>query len=101
MKLRVLVGEATDTQNRGNWPAAKLLKLLGSKAGDFSRYSPALENVGHSESNLLPMMPVALPSFLLHTAQMLGFRGRSYPTENCLEFVGGRGKGAENKPSPF
>ena len=77
------------------------LKLLGPKAGDFSRYSPALENVGRSESNLLPMNAIAIPSFLLHTAQMLGFKARSNRAENCSVLEGGRGKGAENKPSPF
>jgi hypothetical protein len=71
--LQVLVGEPTDTQTRDNWPAVKLLKSLGSKAGDFLSYSPALENGGHSESNLLSMGAAALPSFRRNTVQMLGF----------------------------
>ena len=79
-----MVGEPTDTQTSDNCPAAKPLKLLGSKAGDFLSYSPALENVGHSESILLPMVPVVLPSFLLHTAQMLGFRGHCDPADNSV-----------------
>ena len=71
--VAVLVGEPTDTQTRDNWPAAKLLKSLGSKAGDFLSYSPALENVGHSESDFGRIGLAALPSFRRNTVQMLGF----------------------------
>jgi hypothetical protein len=93
--LQVLVGEPTDTQTRDNWPAAKLLTSLASKAGDFWRYSPALENVGRSESNLLLMNAIAIPSFLLHTAQMLGFSSRGDQSEKIVIKEGGRGKGTE------
>ena len=94
--VAVLIGEASEMQTGGSAASTNPLKSLVPKAGDFSRYSPALENVGHSESNLQPMVPVVLPSFLLHTAQMLGFRARCKPAENCLVFEGGRGKGAGN-----
>ena len=49
------------------------LKSLASKAGDFLSYSPASENIGHSESILAENAPPALPSFPLYTVQMLGF----------------------------
>jgi hypothetical protein len=95
-----LIGEASETQTGDSSVYANPLKSLASKAGDFLRYSPALENVGYSESVLPENAPSALPSFPLYTAQMLDFSAATSNAENSLVFEGGRGKGAENKPSP-
>ena len=84
------------TQTGDSMAYANPLKLLASKPGDFLRYSPASENIGRSESISGHRAGSALPSYWLHTAQMLGFRGPDGRAENCLKFEGGRGKGAGN-----
>ena len=71
--VEVPLGAATETQTGRSAAPTNPLKSLISKAGDFLRYSPALENVGHSESDFGRMGLAALPSFHRNTVQMLGF----------------------------
>ena len=50
--VAVSLGQANETQTGGGAASTNPLKLLAPKPGDFSRYSRASENIGHSESNL-------------------------------------------------
>src|SRR3954452_11185964 len=88
--------EANGTRNDQPLNASNPLKLLASKAGDFLHYSPASENIGHSESDFGRMGLPALPSFHRNTPQMLGFSEGRIASENCCYFEDGRGKGAGN-----